>query len=132
MSAHLAVPGLGVLLYVTCPQCMYSCIQDEWLTCQRTWLYLGSVFCAPDIQRQLPTEAKLFITVDKSYKDIMRRVFKVRGVIRSPSNPQRLCGLSGSSARCLTFTFRQRALFCEINALKKYLICLELLKEILT
>ena len=52
-------------------------MQDEWLTCQRTWLYLGSVFCAPDIQRQLPTEAKLFITVDKSYKDIMRRVYKV-------------------------------------------------------
>ncbi|XP_037090817.1 dynein heavy chain 6, axonemal-like, partial [Pollicipes pollicipes] len=56
---------------------------DEWLTCQRTWLYLGSVFCAPDIQRQLPTEAKLFITVDKSYKDIMRRVNKVPLAIRA-------------------------------------------------
>ncbi|KAF0301061.1 Dynein heavy chain 6, axonemal [Amphibalanus amphitrite] len=56
---------------------------DEWLTCQRTWLYLGSVFCAPDIQRQLPTEAKLFIIVDKSYKDIMRRVYKVPLAIRA-------------------------------------------------
>ena len=53
------------------------CVQDEWLECQRAWLYLESIFSAPDIQRQLPAEAKMFLTVDKSYKEIMRHVNKV-------------------------------------------------------
>lgn len=62
---------------------LVSCAQDQWLTCQRNWLYLESIFSAPDIQRQLPAEAKMFITVDKSYKDIMRKVNKVPLAIRA-------------------------------------------------
>jgi len=57
--------------------------QDEWLTCQRNWLYLESIFSAPDIQRQLPAESKMFLTVDKSYKDIMRKVNKVCAQLES-------------------------------------------------
>lgn len=41
------------------------------------WIYLEAIFSAPDIQRQLPIEAKLFIIVDKSWKDIMRKAEKV-------------------------------------------------------
>ena len=33
---------------------------DEWMTCQRNWLYLEQIFTTPDIQRQLPSESKLF------------------------------------------------------------------------
>jgi hypothetical protein len=36
---------------------------DELLECQRQWLYLESIFGAADIQRQLPSEAKLFAQV---------------------------------------------------------------------
>ena len=52
---------------------MNECL-EEWLTCQRNWLYLESIFSAPDIQRQLPAEAKMFLAVDKSWKEIMRKV----------------------------------------------------------
>ena len=54
---------------------------DAWLECQRAWLYLESIFSAPDIQRQLPAEAKMFMTVDKAYKEIMRSVNKVRTIV---------------------------------------------------
>ncbi|XP_075229380.1 dynein heavy chain at 16F [Lycorma delicatula] len=52
---------------------LFSKTLDEWMNCQTNWLYLESIFSAPDIQRQLPMESKLFMTVDKSWKQIMRR-----------------------------------------------------------
>lgn len=55
---------------------LFSKTLDEWIQCQQSWLYLESIFSAPDIQRQLPAEAKMFLTVDKSWKDIMRRTAK--------------------------------------------------------
>ena len=65
----------------------FPCVQDEWLNCQRSWLYLESIFSAPDIQRQLPSEAKMFMQVDKSYKDVMRKVNKVPLAIRAATQP---------------------------------------------
>ncbi|XP_075260085.1 dynein axonemal heavy chain 6-like isoform X4 [Convolutriloba macropyga] len=56
---------------------------DEWLTCQRNWLYLESIFSAPDIARQLPDEAKMFMQVDKSWKDVMRNVNKLPNALRA-------------------------------------------------
>jgi hypothetical protein len=53
-------------------------IQDEWLTCQRSWIHLESVFSAPDIQRQLPNEARMFAQVDKSWREIMSKTNRVR------------------------------------------------------
>ena len=52
---------------------LFSDTLDEWMECQKNWMYLESVFSAPDIQRQLPLESKAFFTVDKTFKDIMRR-----------------------------------------------------------
>lgn len=52
---------------------LFSDTLEEWLNCQRSWLYLESIFSAPDIQRQLPAEAKMFLEVDKSFKEAMRR-----------------------------------------------------------
>lgn len=49
---------------------------EEWLTCQQSWIYLEAIFSAPDIQRQLPHEAKMFAVVDKTWKEIMRNVAK--------------------------------------------------------
>jgi dynein heavy chain len=55
---------------------LFSETLDEWLNCQRSWLYLESIFSAPDIQRQLPVEAKMFLEVDKSFKEAMRKTVR--------------------------------------------------------
>lgn len=48
----------------------------EWTSCQNNWIYLESIFAAPDIQRQLPNEAKLFNQVNRSWKNIMQKTEK--------------------------------------------------------
>ncbi|KAH8057234.1 dynein light chain binding protein [Aureococcus anophagefferens] len=45
---------------------------DEWLACQRAWMYLETIFSSPDIIRQLPAAAKQFQAVDKSWRSIMK------------------------------------------------------------
>ncbi|XP_077201567.1 dynein axonemal heavy chain 6 isoform X2 [Paroedura picta] len=60
---------------------------EEWLTCQRNWLYLESIFSAPDIQRQLPAEAKMFLQVDKSWKEVMRKVNRLPNALRAATQP---------------------------------------------
>mmetsp|Transcript_11712 Transcript_11712/g.17853 ORF Transcript_11712/g.17853 Transcript_11712/m.17853 type:complete len:332 (-) Transcript_11712:8215-9210(-) len=52
-----------------------DCI-DEWLIFQKSWMYLENIFNAEDIQKQLPNEAKLFVGVDKFWKDTMLRTKK--------------------------------------------------------
>lgn len=49
---------------------------EAWTTVQTSWIYLEAIFSAPDIQRQLPQEAKMFMVVDKSWKEMMRFVSK--------------------------------------------------------
>lgn len=51
---------------------LFSDTLEEWLECQKKWLYLENIFMAPDIQRQLPNETKLFANVDRQFKSIMR------------------------------------------------------------
>ena len=57
------------------------------MTCQRNWLYLESIFSAPDIVRQLAAEAKMFIQVDKSWKDVMRKVYRLPNALRAATTP---------------------------------------------
>ena len=54
---------------------------DEWLAVQRAWMYLESIFGAPDIQKQLPQETIQFHRIDQSWKDIMRKTRKRPNVI---------------------------------------------------
>ena len=42
---------------------------DEWLTCQRNWMYLETII------RQLPGPAKVFQAVDKSWRLLMKQTF---------------------------------------------------------
>ncbi|KAE9216083.1 Dynein heavy chain 6, axonemal [Phytophthora fragariae] len=56
---------------------------DEWIACQRSWMYLETIFCAEDIQKQLPVEAQKFALVDKNWKSTMLRTKTDPSVIRS-------------------------------------------------
>ena len=38
----------------------------------RNWMYLEAIFGSPDIVRQLPVAAKMFKTVDVSWKATMK------------------------------------------------------------
>ncbi|KAK2585046.1 hypothetical protein KPH14_008566 [Odynerus spinipes] len=60
---------------------------EAWQYCQQQWLYLEAIFSAPDIQRQLPVEAKIFLQVDRSWKDIMRRTAKMPLAMESCMQP---------------------------------------------
>uniref|UniRef100_A0A5K3EIM2 AAA_6 domain-containing protein n=1 Tax=Mesocestoides corti TaxID=53468 RepID=A0A5K3EIM2_MESCO len=45
---------------------------EEWITCQRNWLYLEPIFTSEDITRQLPVEGKRFATMEKIWRKIMK------------------------------------------------------------
>ena len=66
---------------------LFSETLDAWLNCQRNWLYLESIFSAPDIQRQLPDEARMFSQVDRSWKDAMRKVARNPNAIKAGTAP---------------------------------------------
>ncbi|OQR87427.1 dynein heavy chain [Achlya hypogyna] len=60
---------------------------DEWLTCQREWIYLESIFSAPDIQRQLPQEAQAFATINTFWKELMLRAHDTPLCMKATAQP---------------------------------------------
>ncbi|KAJ3021047.1 UNVERIFIED_CONTAM: Dynein heavy chain 6, axonemal [Siphonaria sp. JEL0065] len=86
---------------------LFSETLDAWMVCQRNWLYLESIFSAPDIQRQLPDEARMFQQVDRSWKDSMRKVSRNPNAMKSGTIPglleafQQNNGLLDQIQKCL-------------------------------
>lgn len=66
---------------------IFSDTFDEWVACQQSWMYLEVIFSAPDIQRQLPNEARMFIIVDKCWKEILRKAYKVPLALPTMTEP---------------------------------------------
>jgi dynein heavy chain len=54
---------------------------DEWIACQRNWMYLETIFSAEDIQKQLPVEAQKFKLIDKLFRDNMTRTNESKKVM---------------------------------------------------
>ncbi|XP_076986007.1 dynein axonemal heavy chain 14, partial [Tamandua tetradactyla] len=53
---------------------LFSYTLEEWMNCQRNWLYLEPIFHSLEIQRQLPAEAKLFCQVISMWKEVMSKI----------------------------------------------------------
>ena len=73
---------------------LFSETLDEWLACQRTWMYLETIFAAPDIIRQLPQAAKAFKQVDTSFRLMMKQT-------NDDSNALKACTVDGRRAALL-------------------------------
>ncbi|XP_049940877.1 dynein axonemal heavy chain 1-like, partial [Schistocerca serialis cubense] len=50
-------------------------VLDEWVECQKEWMYLEPIFTSEDINRQLPVESKKYNTMDRNWKRIMKGAF---------------------------------------------------------
>ncbi|GKT29750.1 Dynein axonemal heavy chain 6, partial [Aduncisulcus paluster] len=60
---------------------------EVWIIVQKGWMYLESIFCAPDIQRQLPHEYQAFNSVDRSWKELMIRVHDTPNALDNGTEP---------------------------------------------
>ena len=47
---------------------------DEWMNCQKNWMYLETIFNSPDIAKDLPAESKKFTQEDTKWKKAMKLV----------------------------------------------------------
>lgn len=76
-------------------------VMDEWLQCQRQWLYLEPIFSSEDINRQLPVESKRYQTMERIWRKVMNNAKGNPQVKRRPlCNPKTLliCSIHLESA----------------------------------
>ncbi|KAM6256563.1 LOW QUALITY PROTEIN: dynein axonemal heavy chain 1 [Porphyrio hochstetteri] len=70
-------------------------VLEEWLNCQRSWLYLEPIFRSEDIKRQLPLESERFQDMDSHWRNIMKTANENPEVISLCPDPvllENLCG----------------------------------------
>ncbi|XP_055077981.1 dynein axonemal heavy chain 1 [Periophthalmus magnuspinnatus] len=56
-------------------------VLEEWLTCQRSLLYLEPIFSSPDINQQLPAEAQRYHQMEKMWTIVMKKANNNRKII---------------------------------------------------
>ncbi|XP_063079957.1 dynein axonemal heavy chain 6-like [Engraulis encrasicolus] len=77
----------------------FSSTLSEWVTCQKRWLYLEAIFSAVGIQRQLPTEAKLFEEVNEAWKQLMLKTEQDPNALRNGTFPGVLEDLQNNNSQ---------------------------------
>jgi dynein heavy chain len=53
---------------------------DKWLEFQRNWMYLENIFSSSEIRQQWQVDAKKFVGVDRTFRELMRRVHDLPSV----------------------------------------------------
>ncbi|XP_029005758.1 dynein axonemal heavy chain 1 [Betta splendens] len=56
-------------------------VLEEWLTCQRSWLYLEPIFSSEDINQQLQVEGERYQQMEQTWRRIMKIAVNNRKVI---------------------------------------------------
>lgn len=75
-------------------------VLDQWITLQRTWMYLEPIFSSDDIMQQLPLEGKRFATVDRSWRKAMDAAKRAPGVLKVCSTQPPSCETRCQHSRC--------------------------------
>jgi dynein heavy chain len=60
---------------------LFSSTLDEWMNVQKQWLYLETIFAAPDIIKQLPNEHRKFSSIDSNFRNLMKGVSERPGAL---------------------------------------------------
>ncbi|KAI7795154.1 dynein axonemal heavy chain 1 [Triplophysa rosa] len=68
-------------------------VLEEWLICQRSWLYMEPIFSSDDINRQLPVEGKRYQNVERTWRNIMKAAHDNRQVISLCSDARLLTSI---------------------------------------
>ena len=58
-------------------------ILEEWINCQKSWMYLQNIFSSGDIKRHLHNESALFDGVDKFFRNLMKKTFNRNQALRA-------------------------------------------------
>lgn len=91
-------------------------VMDEWLQCQRQWLYLEPIFSSEDINRQLPVESKRYQTMERIWRKVMNNAKGNPQVKRRPlSNPKTLLICSIHLESAVQIGTLQRSFFLELS-----------------
>ncbi|KAM4891097.1 dynein axonemal heavy chain 10 [Sylvia borin] len=69
---------------------LISEVTEMWISVQRKWMYLESIFVGGDIRSQLPEEVKVFDRVDKMFRQIMDETVKDPTIKKCCETPNRL------------------------------------------
>ncbi|XP_031362138.1 dynein axonemal heavy chain 10 [Lonchura striata] len=72
---------------------LISEVSEIWISVQRKWMYLESIFVSGDIRSQLPEEVKMFDRVDQMFKQIMEETVKDPIIKNCCEVPNRLSDL---------------------------------------
>jgi hypothetical protein len=70
-------------------------VLEQWISLQRTWMYLEPIFSSADIMQQLPLEGKRFATVDRSWRKAMDAAKHTPGVLKVRAQSLVPAGLGG-------------------------------------
>ncbi|RZF35265.1 hypothetical protein LSTR_LSTR015915 [Laodelphax striatellus] len=54
---------------------------EEWMNCQKRWMWLEPIFTSEDITKQLPQQSKKFKTMDRSWRRIMKNASMNKNVL---------------------------------------------------